>query len=93
MKNEGGASLAKSIVGERIREQRKRLRLTQETVAGLAELDRKHMGAIEMGKSEAGFYTLVRIAGAIGMPIEELVAGLVFVPGENPSGRLVLRTG
>jgi transcriptional regulator with XRE-family HTH domain len=88
----GGSRMAKSVVGERIREQRKRRGLTQEAVAGLAELDRKHMGAIEMGKSEAGFYTLIRIAGALHIPIEELVTGLVFVPSEHPAGRLELRT-
>jgi transcriptional regulator with XRE-family HTH domain len=89
----GDSWTAKRVVGKRIWESRKRLGLTQVEVAELAEIDRKHMGEIERGKSEAGFYTLIRIAGALGLPIEELVRGLVFVPGDNPSGRLELRPG
>jgi transcriptional regulator with XRE-family HTH domain len=91
MKKEGGAAMAKSIVGERILAGRKRQGLTQVEVAELAELDRNHMGAIERGTTEAGFYTLMRVAGAIGLTIEEVAGGMDFVPGENPAGHLELR--
>jgi transcriptional regulator with XRE-family HTH domain len=82
---------AKCVVGDRIREQRKRLGMTQERVAELAELDRKHISMIETGKAEPRVGTLVRIAGAIDIPVEKFVAGLAFVPSEHSSGHMEVR--
>ena len=83
---------AKSVVGKRIREQRKQLGMTQEAVAEIAELDRKHISMIETGKTEPRIDTLIRIAGALDLPIEKLVAGLVFVPSEHSTGHMEPRT-
>jgi transcriptional regulator with XRE-family HTH domain len=83
--------MLKRVVGERIREKRKRLGLTQEGVAEIAELDRKHIGMIETGQAEPRIGTLVSIAGALDLPIEELVAGLVFVTSEHSTGHLEVR--
>jgi transcriptional regulator with XRE-family HTH domain len=82
---------ANRVVGERIREQRKRLGMTQERLAHLAEIDRKHMGTIEAGNADPRFKTLIRIAGALAMPIEKLAAGFVFVPSEDSPGRFEFR--
>lgn len=87
----GSSQATQHIVGERIREQRKRRGLTQERLAEVAELDRKHIGTIESGKTEPRIGTLVRIAGALDIRIEELVADLVFTPSEHSAGRLGLR--
>ncbi len=64
--------------------------MAQETVAQLAELDRKHISTIETGKSEPGTWTLTCIAGARDIPVEELVTGLVFMPSEHSTGHLEL---
>lgn len=87
----GDSWTAKRVVGERIRAQRKRLGLTQERVAEVAELDRKHISTIEAGKTAPGVYTLIRIAGALHVPVEELVTGLVFIPSEHSTGHLEVR--
>lgn len=84
--------MAKRVVGKRIRDQRKRLGMTQERVAEVAEVDRKHISTIEAGETEPRIYTLVRIAGALDLPVEELVAGLVFMPSEHSTGHLELRS-
>ena len=81
---------AKRVVGERIREQRKRLGMTQERLAQLAELDRKHVSTIEAGNADLRLETLIRIAGAVAMRIENLVAGFVFVPSEDSPGHFEL---
>jgi transcriptional regulator with XRE-family HTH domain len=91
MQKTGDPSAAKSVVGERIREQRKRSGMTQERVAHAAELDRKHIGMIETGQAEPRIGTLIRIAGALDVPVEKLIAGLVFVPSEHTPGRLEVR--
>lgn len=77
---------AKSVVGERIREERNRQGMTQWTVAVTAELDRKHISMIETGQAEPRIGTLIRIAGALDVPVETLIAGLVFVPNEGSAG-------
>lgn len=44
--------------------------MTQETVAEIAELDRKHISMIETGRAEPRIGTLIRIAGALDLPVE-----------------------
>lgn len=92
MEKTGDSPAAKRVVGERIREQRKRRGRTQERVAEVAELDRKHISTIEAGRTEPRIYTLVRIAGALEVQVEDLVAGLVFILSDHSGGRLELRT-
>jgi transcriptional regulator with XRE-family HTH domain len=83
---------AKSVVGERIRDERNRRGMTQWTVAETAELDRKHISMIETGQAEPRIGTLIRIAGALDVPVEKLVAGIVYVPNEgSTSGHMELR--
>jgi transcriptional regulator with XRE-family HTH domain len=77
---------AKTVVGERVREERKRQGMTQWTLAEIAELDRKHISMIETGQAEPRIGTLIRIAGALDVPVETLVAGLVYVPSEGSTG-------
>jgi transcriptional regulator with XRE-family HTH domain len=91
MKRPGDSSTLKRVVGERIREKRKRLGLTQEGVAELAELDRKHISMVETGQAEPRIGTLVSIAGALKVPVEELTTGLVFVTSEHSTGYLEVR--
>jgi DNA-binding XRE family transcriptional regulator len=64
--------------------------MTQEKLAHLAEIDRKHMGTIEAGKADPRFTTLVSIAGALGMTIANLTPGFAFEPSEDSPGRFDL---
>jgi putative transcriptional regulator len=91
MQKPGDPSAHKRVIGNRIREQRKRQEMTQERLADLAELDRKHIGMIETGQAEPRSGTLIRIAGALDIPVEKLITGLVFVPNEHSAGWLEVR--
>jgi transcriptional regulator with XRE-family HTH domain len=48
------------------------------------------MGTIEAGNADPRLETLVRIAGALAIPIEDLVTGFVFVTSEDSPGRFEL---
>ncbi len=84
----GDRETVKLIVGDRIRRRRKELGLTQEEVAHLAELDRKHISSVETGRADPGNWTLIRIAGALEIPAEQLLEGMTWVPGERGDGHL-----
>jgi DNA-binding XRE family transcriptional regulator len=85
---EGDAETFKKVVGGRIQARRKKLGLTQEELARLAEIDRKHMSSIETGKAEPGLWTFARIACALRMPTSELLDDLIWVPGDHGPGHL-----
>jgi transcriptional regulator with XRE-family HTH domain len=79
---------AKKLVGSRIRRRRKKLGMNQERLAELANVDRKHMSTIENGNAEPGFWTLTRIAGALGTTPTQFLRGLTWTPEEEgPEGR------
>jgi transcriptional regulator with XRE-family HTH domain len=78
----------KSLVGERIRRRRKRLGMSQEKLAELAEVDRKHMSSIETGKAEPGVWTMSRIAGALETTTGALMRNVTWVPGEDGPGHM-----
>ncbi|WEK44372.1 MAG: helix-turn-helix transcriptional regulator [Candidatus Sphingomonas colombiensis] len=65
-------------LGRRIRAQRKRIGLTQEQLALLAEVDRSYFGAIERGERNVTFTTLNRLCIA-------LRCDLATVAGDMPS--------
>lgn len=46
--------------------------MTQETVAELAGLNYKYVGRVELGKADPGADVLVRLAGALSVPVGEL---------------------
>ena len=71
---------AKTLVGARIRRQRKKLGINQEDLATKALVDRKHMSSIENGKTETGFWTLTRIASVLETTPGKLVRGLTRDP-------------
>jgi transcriptional regulator with XRE-family HTH domain len=77
-----------NVVGARIRRRRKRLGMSQETLAQLANVARKHMSRIETGKAEPGVWTLARIAGALETTYGRLLQGLEWVPNEHGPGHM-----
>jgi transcriptional regulator with XRE-family HTH domain len=61
------------LLGENIRAQRKRLRLSQEKLAEKADLHPVYIGDIERGEENVSLDSLVRIAKALKMPLRDLV--------------------
>ena len=56
---------------------RARLSISQEELAGLADVNRTFVGKIETGVNQPSLCTLVRLAGGLGMEPSELVANTI----------------
>jgi transcriptional regulator with XRE-family HTH domain len=65
------AEVAKRIVTER-----KKQNITQERLATMSDVDRTHMGLIEQGRRRPTLSTLYKLAGALGISLEQLFKGL-----------------
>lgn len=64
------------ILGENIRQVRKKKGLSQEQLALQAEVDRSYVGGIERGERNVSFLTLVKIAECLGCEIELFTKGI-----------------
>ncbi len=64
------------IVGETIREKRKKAQLSQEQLAEKADLNRNYIGEIERAEKKITLETLWKIAKALGVRVRDLVAEL-----------------
>lgn len=60
-------------VGDRIRIARERANLTQERLGEHAGVDRQAINRIELGHASPRLDTLIRLADALGRPINDLV--------------------
>jgi transcriptional regulator with XRE-family HTH domain len=69
-------SEAARIFGERVRETRQSLALSQETVADLAEMHVTNFGKIERGVANPSLHTMVRIASVLSVDPAQLVQGI-----------------
>jgi transcriptional regulator with XRE-family HTH domain len=77
-----------AIVGPRIRRTRRQLDMSQEALAGSAEIHRTQMTAIEWGERLPRLDTLIKLAGGLGISTCELLDGIVWeVRGSRP-GRM-----
>jgi transcriptional regulator with XRE-family HTH domain len=61
--------------------QRKRAGLSQEALAKRAMVCATRIGAIEKGQSAAMLATYVRLAGSLGITLDDLLAGVSWTPG------------
>lgn len=61
-------------LGAAVRARRKEVKLSQEALADLAEIDRSHMGKIERGERNVSLLNLIRIAYALNVTLSELVS-------------------
>ena len=59
--------------GDAVRRARNELRLSQEALAHLAQLDRSYMSSIERGSQNVGLIVAARIARALDRSIAELM--------------------
>ena len=73
--------------GENLLRCRKRAGLSQEELSFRASLHRTEIGMLERGIRLARVDTLVKLAGALEVPSEELLEGLVWMPGEPRPGQ------
>lgn len=74
------------ILGQRIRARRRDLRLSQEDLAHIAELDRSYVGRVERGQHNMTFITLIRLCRAMQCDVAALTMGLPAVRGgESPT--------
>lgn len=69
-------STAARVFGERVRDARLALGLSQESIADLAEMHVTNFGKIERGVANPSLHTIVRIAVVLGVDPGALVAGL-----------------
>jgi transcriptional regulator with XRE-family HTH domain len=79
-----------SKIGTRIRDARKKAGLSQESLADSIQVNRSYLSLVENGKSSPTFEFLDKIAGGLGIKVEDLVLGqeisdFVTMPvGEGP---------
>lgn len=64
-------------LGERIREERLRLNLTQAQLAEAVDISNTYMGSIERGERSLTLDTLVRLANRLGVTVDYLLADSV----------------
>lgn len=69
-----------TTLGDRIREQRKKLGLTQEELAHKAEIDRSYIGGVERGERNLTLKVLCGICIALECDIAALTKGIPGVP-------------
>lgn len=67
---------AARVLGERIRDARIALGLSQEDIANLAHINVSNYGKVERGLSNPTFHMIVRVASVLGVDPGSLVAGL-----------------
>jgi transcriptional regulator with XRE-family HTH domain len=64
-----------SKIGERIRQARKRAGQSQEALADRIQVNRSYLSLVENGKSSPTFEFLEKVAGGVGINVEDLVLG------------------
>jgi transcriptional regulator with XRE-family HTH domain len=69
-------SNAAGTVGERVRDARRHLGLSQEALAEGSELHWSYIGQVERGQKNMTLHNLLRIASALDVDPAELVRGL-----------------
>ena len=62
-------------IGNRIRTFRQTLGISQERLAELADISAPHMSHIETGRTKLSLPTLVRVANALNVSVDELLCG------------------
>ena len=73
-------------LGQSLRRERRRAGLSQEVLAFQAGLHRTAVGQLERGKRVARVDTLIRLAGAMGVPAGDLLADVTWTPGTYSQG-------
>lgn len=77
-------------LGQNLWRCRRRASMSQEELGARASLHRTEIGMLEQGARLARVDTLMKLAGALAIPAEELLEGIHWVPGASPEGRFVI---
>lgn len=73
---------------------RRRAGFSQEELGALASLHRSHIGFIEIGRRLPRADTLIKLASALAVGVEELVAGIEWIiPAPARSGSFAVQGG
>lgn len=76
--------------GRNLRRARRRADLSQEELAGLADLHRTEIGHLEHGKRTPRIDTLVKLAAVVEASADQLLDGIVWVPSYPRDGEFVV---
>ncbi|MEK3913014.1 helix-turn-helix domain-containing protein [Paenibacillus sp. FSL H7-0331] len=77
------------LLGERIRNIRKEMRLSQEQLGELAGLHEKYIGQVERGEKNLSIDSLYKIADGLNLTLEELFRSLDPIVREDDLGKLL----
>lgn len=64
-----------ALIGKRVRETRKQQKISQERLAELTDVSVGYISHIETARKKASLSTLIRIANALGITVDELLNG------------------
>lgn len=81
----GGRALtyeAKARIADNLFLQRTRSGFSQDKLSELAMVTAGHIGSIESGTISGLLDTYVRLAGSLSITLDDLLAGVVWIPGE-----------
>ncbi|MCC0697247.1 helix-turn-helix domain-containing protein [Clostridioides sp. ES-S-0048-02] len=67
-----------TIIGNRIRNYRKRLGYSQETLAEKANLHHTYIGQIERGERSASLHSILKVANVLEIPLEILFENIIL---------------
>jgi transcriptional regulator with XRE-family HTH domain len=73
--------------GKNLRRARRKAGMSQEEAAVRASTHRTEVGLLERGERMPRIDTAIKMAGAVGVPLADLVEGIVWTPGEAQRGR------
>jgi transcriptional regulator with XRE-family HTH domain len=76
-----------SLLGDRIEQLRRDRGLTVEQLTESAELDRAELEAVADGV-DVSIFSISRIAGALGVELDDLLDGISWTPGEGGDYRV-----
>ncbi|MDI6915972.1 MAG: helix-turn-helix transcriptional regulator [Desulfitobacteriaceae bacterium] len=76
-------------LGQRIREERTKYRLTQEQLAEAAEINESYIGQVERGEKNPSLETVVSIANSLGVTVDFLLQEEVNVEPNNLINELI----
>jgi transcriptional regulator with XRE-family HTH domain len=79
--------------GKNLRTARKRAGLSQEGLALAASIHRTEIGLLERGERTPRIDTVLKLAGTLGVPVAELIAGIEWSPGHVERGRFEAAAG
>jgi transcriptional regulator with XRE-family HTH domain len=65
-------------IGKRVKARRAELGISQEKLAEMTDFSVSHMSAIETGKTKLGLPTIVKVANALQVTVDELLCGSIM---------------